>query len=193
MRKKEIFLDFTSLLDVTLIVIFFFVMFSNLDAQENKKKTEAKIDELDSSIQMAIDRESEANELIEQLEKELNIVADGNERYGANLKELINFTRSENIKIYLVTENNKWKARVIAKNNMVAVIDITSDCALELEKAVKQADYKSEDTIFCDLIFDGSHAGSALAYRRITNGLDKLSGVYEHLYISETDLSTGEE
>ena len=36
MKKRDVILDFTSLLDVTLIVIFFFVLFSHLDSEENK-------------------------------------------------------------------------------------------------------------------------------------------------------------
>ena len=40
MKKRNVILDFTSLLDVTLIVIFFFVMFSYLDIKENRVKAE---------------------------------------------------------------------------------------------------------------------------------------------------------
>ncbi|MGO5020539.1 hypothetical protein ACTQ32_12145 [Roseburia faecis] len=74
MRKRDIVLDFTSLLDVTLIVIFFFVLFSHLDEQENKARTESKVQELEVAIQEAEDRESEADKLIEQLENEIAIV-----------------------------------------------------------------------------------------------------------------------
>ena len=57
MKKRDVILDFTSLLDVTLIVIFFFVLFSHLDSQENKARTDAKVQELELEIKEAEDRE----------------------------------------------------------------------------------------------------------------------------------------
>ena len=71
MKKRDVILDFTSLLDVTLIVIFFFVLFSHLDSQENKARTDAKVQELEVAIQEAEDRESEADALAKQLENEI--------------------------------------------------------------------------------------------------------------------------
>ena len=38
MKNKDIVIDFTSLLDVTLIIIFFFIMFSTFDTDNEKKK-----------------------------------------------------------------------------------------------------------------------------------------------------------
>ena len=42
MKKKDILLDFTSLLDVTLILIFFFVIFSHLDNVQSTAQIEDK-------------------------------------------------------------------------------------------------------------------------------------------------------
>ena len=38
MKKRDVILDFTSLLDVTLIVIFFFVIFSHLDTEDTGQR-----------------------------------------------------------------------------------------------------------------------------------------------------------
>ena len=72
MKKRDVILDFTSLLDVTLIVIFFFVIFSHLDTEDNRAKTEAKVAELETAIEEAEEREASAEELITQLEKEID-------------------------------------------------------------------------------------------------------------------------
>ena len=74
MKKKDIVLDFTSLLDVTLIVIFFFVLFSNLEEQENKNLMKKRIDELEVATQNAKNKEAIADELIKQFEEEMDIL-----------------------------------------------------------------------------------------------------------------------
>ena len=61
MKKRDVILDFTSLLDVTLIVIFFFVIFSHLDTEDNRAKTEAKVAELETAIEEAEEREAAAS------------------------------------------------------------------------------------------------------------------------------------
>ena len=94
MKKRDIILDFTSLLDVTLIVIFFFVLFSHLDGQANKARTDEKIQELETAVQQAETREAKALELEEKLQKEIATVKESNKRQGSNINELISFIRS---------------------------------------------------------------------------------------------------
>ena len=67
MKKKDILLDFTSLLDVTLILIFFFVIFSHFDNVQSTAQIEDKESKLESQINDAAERESQAHELKEQL------------------------------------------------------------------------------------------------------------------------------
>ena len=41
MNKREIILDFTSLLDVIMIILFFFILFSHLETEDAKLALEA--------------------------------------------------------------------------------------------------------------------------------------------------------
>ena len=97
MKRRDVILDFTSLLDVTLIVIFFFVIFSNLDSQANKARTDAKVQELDAAVQQAENREANAKELEEQLQKDIDTVKESDVRRGANTKEILVFNKDENV------------------------------------------------------------------------------------------------
>ena len=112
MKKRDIILDFTSLLDITLIVIFFFVLFSHLDSEENKAITEAKVKELEIAIEKADAKEANAAELVEQLEQEIRIVREVDERQAANVEELLSYQKSGNIKMILVMQENGWILRV---------------------------------------------------------------------------------
>lgn len=193
MKKRDVILDFTSLLDVTLIVIFFFVIFSHLDTEDNRAKTEAKVAELETAIEEAEEREASAAELITQLEKEIEIVRDSSERQASNVEEMLEYGKSGNLKIILVMEDSGWIIRVNCKEVVVAEIDSSADIGKELLKAVQMAGYEVKDTVFCDFVFDGSVPGTASAYRKITKGLDLVKEEYRFLYYSETDLSIGEE
>lgn len=192
MKKRDVILDFTSLLDVTLIVIFFFVLFSHLDEQENKARTDAKVQEMQVAIQEAEDRESDANELVNQLEEELGIVQEYSDRQASNVSEMLEFNKSENIKIILDMDTSSWSVRVIKADTVIAVIDGKDNIGDDVMNALSAAGYDNSKTIFCDLVFDGSLPGTASAYRNIIRSMHDVTKEYRYMYISETDLSIGE-
>ena len=149
MKKRDVILDFTSLLDVTLIVIFFFVLFSHLDEQENKARTDAKVQEMQVAIQEAEDRESDANELVNQLEEELEIVQEYSDRQASNVFEMLEFNKSENIKIILDMDTSSWSVRVIKADTVIAVIDGKDNIGDDVMNALSAAGYDNSKTIFC--------------------------------------------
>lgn len=193
MKKRDVILDFTSLLDVTLIVIFFFVLFSHLDSQENKNRTDTKVQELEIAIQNAEAREEEANELAKQLESEISIVKEYSDRQSSNVSEMLEFNRSENVKIILDMNSDDWSVRVIKGDSVISTVIGSDDIGVELKKALVDAGYDSTKTIFCDFVFDGSLPGTASAYRKIKKGIEDVSNEYRYFYSSETDLSIGGE
>lgn len=193
MKKRDIILDFTSLLDVTLIVIFFFVLFSHLENEEKKAITEQKVKELETSIQAAEVREENANELIGILEEEINIIRESDTRRGANMKAMLEYMTSSNIKIILDMEEKEGVIRVSSKNEVIAEIDINGDISYKLLNAIHLAGYTKEDTIFCDFIYDGSCEGTNAAYRNVIKAIEYLRREYLYVYYSETNISVGKE
>ena len=193
MKKRDVILDFTSLLDVTLIVIFFFVLFSHLDSQENKNRTDTKVQELEIAIQNAEAREEEANELAKQLESEISIVKEYSDRQASNVSEMLEFNRSENVKIILDMNSDDWSVRVIKGDSVISTVIGSDDIGVELKKALVDAGYDNTKTIFCDFVFDGSLPGTASAYRKVKKGIEDVSNEYKYFYSSETDLSIGGE
>lgn len=191
MKKRDIILDFTSLLDVTLIVIFFFVLFSHLDSLENKNRTDTKVQELEVAIQNAENREAEADALAQQLESEISIVKEYSDRQASNVSELLEFNRNENVKIILDMNTNDWSVRVIKGDSVITTIIGSEDIGSDLKKALMDAGYDNTKTIFCDWVFDGSLPGTASAYRKIKKGIEDVSKEYKYFYSSETDLSIG--
>lgn len=192
MKRRDVILDFTSLLDVTLIVIFFFVIFSNLDSQANKARTDAKVQELESAVQQAENREANAKELEEQLQQEIDTVKESNRRWGLNTSEILAFENSKNAKVILDIEPGSWSARIICNEKLMETVHKGDSFNEKLKQALTEAGYTNNDTIFCDFVFDGAESGSYSAYSMIDEGLKAAQSDYKYLYVSETDLSVGE-
>ena len=53
MKKRQIILDFTSLLDVIMIILFFFIIFSNLETDNLKKDLEDKQQQVSAELEEA--------------------------------------------------------------------------------------------------------------------------------------------
>ena len=193
MKKRDVILDFTSLLDVTLIVIFFFVLFSLLDGEENKARTDAKVHEVEVAIQEAESREKVAVEMEKQLEDEIAIVQEYSDRQASNISEILEFNQSENIKIILDMNSDNWSVRVVKGDSVISTIEENDNIGFGLKNALSNAKYDNTKTIFCDFVFDGSLPGTASAYRKIKKGIEDVSKEYRYFYSSETDLSVGGE
>ncbi|MEE0686871.1 MAG: hypothetical protein UEA60_09480 [Lachnospiraceae bacterium] len=193
MKKKDILLDFTSLLDVTLILIFFFVIFSHFDNVQSTAQIEDKESKLESQINDAAERESQAQELKEQLEYEIGIVQDADDRAKDNVEEILEFTKGTNLKLILEMQDGKWTLVVSSKNEVISRIAAGDDVEARLADALESADYAYGDTILCDFVYNGSQAGTVSAYRKITKAMEAIQEEYKYLYYSETDLSVGEE
>lgn len=64
MKKRQIILDFTSLLDVIMIILFFFIIFSNLETDNLKKDLEDKQQQVSAELEEAKAKYDKADELL---------------------------------------------------------------------------------------------------------------------------------
>ena len=64
MKKRQIILDFTSLLDVIMIILFFFIIFSNLETDNLKKDLEDKQQQVSAELEEAKAKNDKADELL---------------------------------------------------------------------------------------------------------------------------------
>jgi biopolymer transport protein ExbD len=195
MKKRDVVLDFTSLLDVTLILLFFFVMFSTLDSQQNEAKVNEKAQELQTAIQDAEDREEEASQLASQLEEDIEIVRNANKRTADNTSAIISYNRGENLKLILGIDDggNAWNVRVVRGEDLILKISSGNDISKNIMEALQSAKYEKESSILCEFIYNGQTPGTRSAYMAIKSSLETVRSEYKYLYISETDLSIGGE
>lgn len=204
MNKREIILDFTSLLDIIMIILFFFILFSHLETEDAKTA-------LQTAEQNAIEREAQADQKNEELDKlleeanrkeqqateKLNEAELAGERQGENVEGITDFSRNLNIRVKLkmISGSSKWNLLVFKGEQQIAEIPKgnVNSMSQSFLKALSDAGCAKDDTLLCVYVYDAAQAGTASADRDIQKVFDEVKGQYKHFFYSELDTSLFEE
>ena len=208
-KKKDLILDFTSLLDVVMLLLFFFILFSrfdvsNAEAAADKAKTEAaaqvalaesqaqeKIGEAEKSKNKYDDLIEENTRLQEQLEHNIEIV---NQVTSQEANEIVAFNSGNNLKLILQSFGSEaGPATLIAILNkeeigrsIVARATDTEDEKMRSISAQKLAGWitahgiQKDSVIMCDFIFNSDLGRTSKEYGIIIKLIKDLQN--EHGY-----------
>lgn len=191
-RSREIILDFTSLLDVVMVILFFFILFSHFETVEARKELEAAqqavIEEYNGKMEEAEMSLAEADRLLAE-------IGQADARKAENIDAISAFGKGENLKIRLRMTDGSWKIIAYKGEAMIAEIenDDTDKMKKQLFRALAESRITIEDTILCDFIYNPEEAGTAAAYKQVTKLLSLVKNEYLHFYYSEVDMSIGNE
>ena len=195
-RRRDVILDFTSLLDVTLIILFYFILFSRMDvakAQEQAAEKTAEAAsvsaEADSRIEQAERMLAEADARQKDADYALSALADADRQSAANIEALLAFGEGNALKLRLYLEGGTWRCTVRRGGTLLTELTRGGDPASLLRSAMQQAGYQPDDTVLCEFLYPADEAGSRAAYQEIAEGLRAVQREYPHMYLSETDLS----
>ncbi len=204
MNKREIILDFTSLLDVIMIILFFFILFSHLETEEAKtalqtaqqsaielkEQAEQKLDDADKLLEEAMQKEKQAEEKLKEAEF-------AGERQGENVEGITDFSRNQNIRVKLkmISGSSKWSLLVYKGEERAIEIPNgnVSSMSQSFLKALNDMGCAKDDTLLCMYVYDATQAGTASADRDIQKVFDEVKGQYTHFFYSELDTSLFEE
>ncbi|HAM68407.1 MAG TPA: hypothetical protein DCP68_02160 [Ruminococcus sp.] len=189
-RIREIILDFTPLLDVTLIILFYFILFSHMGAAQAQQKADRERADAAAAQTAAAQHMEEAEQLMQQAEFERRVLAEAGGN-GAMLEQAVEeYAAGRNIKLLLTMNGKSWTLRVRRGNarDTLAELHSAEDLSL-LTAALRKADYQKDDIILCELIYDADEDGTNQAYQDVRQILEQVREAFPHIYISETDLS----
>lgn len=195
-RMRDIILDFTPLLDITLIILFYFILFSHMGAAEAQQNAALAAAAAEAAQSAAADMMAEAEQLHRQAEnlqleadRQLAILAETEQNQAATAEAMQAFARGENLKLRLLSQADGWSLRVQTGDDRLAEL-AGEALAQQLTDVLQTAGYLREDVILCEFAYTATESGSYQAYRTVHEALDAVRAEYQHLYISETDLST---
>ena len=199
MKKRQIILDFTSLLDVIMIILFFFIIFSSLETDNLKKDLEDKQQQVSAELEEAKAKNNKADELLgeaqkknEQADKRLEEANTAVDRSGDNADAIMDFSENKNLKLHLdMNGENGWtlkfaKGEEIVKEIPKADISVMTG---EVRELFKEQGYKADNTILIEFSYDATENGTTSAYLDTMKIINTLKNEYEHLFYSETDVS----
>lgn len=197
MKRSRILLEFTSLLDIMMILLFSFMMHSADSAQ---KEIEKAVNEKNAAVaqieqrkeQLEEDKqkfEKEKEEWKKQAEKELDTMKKADENAAANAEALLNFQKGVVFKIDLEMESEKkWVINVFNGDNPIRELssddfgDINLfDIKNELNNILDENGFKEEGVIICIFMYNAGDKGTS----RITdkgNLIEKIKSVREDKY-----------
>ncbi len=198
-NKREVILDFTSLLDVVMLILFFFVIFAQLDTADALSKAEETQCEAQNKLEIANEKNEQANEELERLQRANalaeSIIINGTSEFEEALRLKLVLTRNDanNWKLTvnsLSIENGEQIYTEIGIINDVRDID-PSEIADKINTVIVEYDYSVDDAFLCDIMLDSSEPGSNKTKQNIDNAIQLLQNEhkYQYMFVSITDLS----
>ncbi len=190
MKIREIILDFTSLLDIIMIILFFFILFSNLETQTAIDTAEQKQKEYS---ELAEETKKEQSEWREQADKEWSRIQTIDKNAVENQKALLEFDNGEVISMNLpdIESGDDFTLSVTANNKRVAKIKWTDEenFRKELTEIFKNCGLDSNKVIISALTYDGYSLGTGKAVPRIEDAVKEIQDEYDNLYFTTINTS----
>lgn len=199
MKKRQIILDFTSLLDVIMIILFFFIIFSNLETDNLKKDLEEKQQQVSSELEETKAKNDKADELLgeaqeknEQADKRMEEANSAVDRSGDNADAIMDFSENKNLKLHLdMSGESGWTLKFAKGEEIIKEVpkaDI-SEMIDEVRALFTEQGYTADNTILIEFSYDATENGTTSAYLDTMKIITAMKNEYEHLFYSETDVS----
>ena len=195
-RGQEVLLDFTTLLDVTMLLLFFFVLFSRMDVDQAKESAAAERIAAQSVMNEARELKADAEAELAgaqaekaQAEEALRQLNEADAQRAADLAALQYYGLGQNLKLRLEFDDSDWMLSVRRGDTVPHMLESGTVSSGRLRSVLAELRYQKEDTVLCEFLYEGEKPGSRAAYQTVQNALKALKADYPHLYVSETDIS----
>ncbi|MBR1528631.1 MAG: hypothetical protein IJ642_04945 [Oscillospiraceae bacterium] len=190
MKIREIILDFTSLLDIFMLILFFFILFSHFEVEEAKETANQALNE-------AAALSETAESIREQAEEELALLDEVNHGKAADLTALMELSRGTLMQSRLVMDESGeiWTLELKRMDDTtkqdisLGMIDDTQNISQEIILILQKQEYTNEDKIPFVFLYDGTEIGSETACNLISEAFREIRRTYPHFYCIQIDIS----
>ena len=166
MKIREIILDFTSLLDVVMIILFFFVLYTSFDVENVSEKAKAAENSYNEMIE---ENEKEQQEWREKTSEEWDRILSADANAANNQQALSAYNEGACVyfNLHNVEKSDVWSLSILKGNKKIGEISSSDVRYLkeELKEALDTVGYSSDDVIIGTLTYDGSAYGKSCPNR----------------------------
>ncbi|MDE6600336.1 MAG: biopolymer transporter ExbD [Oscillospiraceae bacterium] len=192
MKRRKISLDFTALLDITMIILFFFLINFKFSSDEVKAEAAAQIEEAAAqSEQLEADRrqfEEEKAEWQKEAEREMEKLREADKNAADNAEALMNFQKGAVFKIDLKMRNrDDWDITVLNGNTVIGEVSSENcrDLKNEIITVLDSNGFKKDDVIIAVFMYDLHDNGSGHIPEDFLPQIKDVNGVYEKFYCAD--------
>ena len=190
MKIREIILDFTSLLDVIMIILFFFILFSTIEVESvSQSAEEARI----SYETLREETEQEQAEFRERADEEWERILQADANAAINQQALTAFDQGAVLAFNLqeMETSSSWKLNIVSGDTRLGSVSPSADgdLAEEIMKLLAEAGFQKGDVIISTLTYDGNAPGTAVAVPMIGEAVGDLQEAYRNLYFAAINVS----
>lgn len=205
MKRNKILLDFTSLLDITMIILFWFLInFKNTadtvmaEAAEQVAQAESYVSEQQEQIEIReaqLDEDRKAFELEKEnwraeADYEMGKIRDADKNAADNAQALMDLRNGTILTIYLDIESQKvWNVKIKYENNLLGEFSSESseNFAEELIGIMENSGLKNDDVIIGVLMYNSSDKGSY--YKKdFEESIENVRDVYKQFYCASINI-----
>ncbi len=188
MKIREIILDFTSLLDIIMIILFFFILFSTLDV-ENVGKSAQEAKSSYESLKAENQRQQEVWQ--QKADEEWERIQNTDKNAAANQQALMAYNEGAVIALNMqdASSSDIWTLSVLSGNTRLGEIRSDDDLESSLTELLYKAGLKTDDVIISTLTYDGNSLGTESSVPQIEQAVKKVQKQYCNLYFAAINVS----
>lgn len=203
MKIKELILDFTPLLDITMIILFWFVLNYQDQAADIKQKADEAAAEA-TSLSAELEEQIESNRIEMdkwrlEAEQQLENIRKADRDAAENMQALLDHLNGESIVMDLVIHSAaEWSLTVrngdsvIGSTGSDSGISVTAPgihdkLAKEIVGILDAAGTDSSKTMICTVLYDGDSLYSGRAKAELESALTDVRRTYKKMYCSIID------
>ncbi len=195
MKRNRIFLDFTTLLDITMIILFWFIIKSDASANEARTQAQEQIASIAAEAeQERIEFELEKENWRKEAESELERIKSADENAAKNQQALAGVEKGNIIHIQLdINEEQIPHIKVFYGKKNIGEFDINSakDATGELISIFENAGFAKDSVMIGIFEYDGNQEGTAsvMVSDPIERPIRAVSEEYPYFYCAVINIS----
>lgn len=190
MKLREIILDFTSLLDVIMIILFFFILFSTLEVENVTQSAEEARISYETQMEMQAEEQAVWRQ---QAEEEWERILQIDKNAAKNQQALVAYDQGRMLAFNLqdVESRNVWTLNILCGEEKLGSVTAegSGELAEKMAELLTKAGLQTEDVIIGTLTYDGNSFGTAGAVPVIEDAIGEMQEMYSNLYFTTINVS----
>lgn len=197
MKHRDVILDFTSLLDIVLLILFFFILYSAFNVQESEKRVAEDRQQYEEKLAALEDEKAELRAEQDSLDAEWKRLQALDENAVKNQQALSAFSEGRMLCFRLEKEDDsdEWTLSATRKKSAegeeetVGEIRSPDQIKTSIDGILEEAGCGKDDVLIITFLYNGDVIGTHRLYGKIMEAFRSLQAERKNVYLCAINLS----